>query len=571
MNKFFENNIRFQRQKCRCILLLFGMAMICTTKSFSQDVEEVFNQKILQVNGGVTANTTFYHANGIDNRRDPFYWLLSANLNFNILGIIQAPFSMTISQQNKNFSQPQPFNRFGLSPRYKSVTAHLGHRSMNFSEYSLSGNLFLGAGVEVMPESSFIRVSAMYGRFSKPVEKSAQKGLVFANPTFRRLGYGMKVGLGRDKHLVDLIFFKASDDENSITITDEVLVNPEENLVLALRGQHEVTDRIAFEFEYAYSLFTRDKRAAETGEKAFSFANNLGGLFRPNISSEFNKAITSAVNYQGNGYQANIKFRRVDPGYRTLGSSFLNNGIVDVAGGLSWNMLSQKMNIATNFGIQQSIKKQNSVRRAIYGINVNYNVSDRLSLNSSYANFATTTRQAQLQRDILVDSLEYFQVTRSGSMNANLKLGGESNAKTLFLSASIQDAFDSGNNASTFFNLNIGEQMKIANEWQLSVSASFNRNKSELFENISTGPVLGINRSFLEGKIRTALSSAFLQSYLEGKLQSEVINISWTNGFKVAKKHSVSVSTYYLHNNLKAEEANVYGEFRGIINYNYSF
>jgi len=571
MNIILKNSFLYQRHIIGRLILLFGMSIICTAQSAAQDVEQVLDQKALQVNGGVTANTTFYNASGIDNRRDPFFWMLSANLNFNILGIIQAPFSMTISQQNKNFSQPQPFNRFGISPTYKSVTAHLGHRSMNFSEYSLAGNIFLGVGVDVVPVNSFVRVSAMYGRFAKPVEKSAQEGLVFANPTFRRLGYGMKVGLGRKKHLVDLIFFRASDDEQSIALTEEVLVTPEENIVLAIHSKNEISERIAVEFEYAYSLLTRDKRAEETAEKTFSFNNNLGGLFSPNISSEFNKAISTSVNYAGDGYQANIKYRRVDPGYRTLGSSFLNNGMTDVSGGLAWSMINQKMNISTNAGVQQSIKEENSVQRAIYGVNMNYNVNERLSVNTNYANFATTTRQSQIQRDILVDSLEYFQVTRSGSVNANLKFGGESSGKTLFVAASLQDAFDSGNNASTFFNMNIGQQMKIAEQWQLSVSASFNKNKSALFENISTGPVMSINRSFLEGKIRTALSSAFLRSYLEGELQSEVINVSWTNNFKVGKKHGVSVNAYYLNNKLLAEDTSTYGEFRGMVNYNYSF
>lgn len=538
----------------------------------AQDVESVLDEKLVSVNGGFSANTTFYHAHGIENRRDPFYWMLSANLRLSILGIIQAPFSMTVSQQNKNFSQPQPFNRFGISPTYRSVTGHFGHRTMNFSEYTLAGNMFLGAGIEVTPDDSFVRASALYGRFVKPVEKTAREGLVFATPAFRRTGYGAKVSMGRKKHIVDLMFFKAKDDANSIEITDEVDVTPEENLVLGVCGKHEMSNKIAFEYEYAYSMLSRDTRSEETSERAFSFANNLGGLFNPNLSSEFNSAFSTSMSYAGNGYQANIKYRKVDPGYRTLGSAFLNNGMWDVSGGLAWGMFGRKVNISTNIGVQQSLQEESNVRRVIYGINANYNPGERWSLASSYANFSTTTRQVRLQRDILIDSLEYFQVTRSGNLNIHYRLGNTTGDHKLFIAASLQDASDNGDNASTFLNLNVGEQMKIADNWQVSISASYNRNQSELFENTSLGPVANVNRAFLEGRLRSAFSATLLKSFLDGTLQSDVMNFSWANTAKVAKKHNVSVNIYYLNSrSVLEEEETTFGEFRGIINYTYSF
>lgn len=569
MNNYFKSVYVIECHLFRGITVLFILTLTYINQVYAQDVEEVLKQKIIKLNGGISANSTFYYANGIDNRRDPFYWMLSANLNFNILGIIQAPFSVTLSQQNKGFSQPKPFNRFGISPKYKSVTAHLGHRTMNFSEYTLAGNMFFGAGVEVIPEGSFVRVSAMFGRLAKPVEKSAREGFVFATPTFRRLGYGVKVGLGRKKHLMDLILFSARDDENSIAITEEVIVTPESNLVLAAHSKHQFSNKIVMEFEYAYSLLTRDKRSKKVESEDYSFINNLGGLFKPNISSEFSTALTSSLNYNGEWYQVNIKYRKVDPGYRTLGSSFLNNGMKDITGGISWNLLDQKMNVATNFGMQQS-EKENQVRRVIYGLNVNYNISERISVNTNYSNFATTTRQVMLQKDLLVDSLEYFQVSRNGSLNINWKLGNDSSNKTLFLSGSFQDATDSNDNSSTFFSLNIGQQMKISTHWQFSVSASFNRNKSELFNNLSTGPVLSLNRSFLEGKVRSSLSAALLRSYLKGELQSDVKNIRLTNSLRIVKKHSVSINLYYLNNHFRAGEVKKYSEYRGMINYNYS-
>lgn len=552
--------------------LAFAVLFICVSqvRVSAQDLETIKDQKLLKVNGGVSVNTTFYDAQGIDNRRDPFYWMLNANLNFNILNIIQAPFSMTLSQQDKKFSQPQPFNRFGMSPRYKMVTAHLGHRSMNFSEYTLAGTMFLGAGVEVTPKESFVRVSAMYGQLAKPVARSAQSGLVFTKPTFRRMGYGAKLGLGREKHQVDLIFFRGWDDANSIPVTDSLDVTPEENLVLGFHTHNQLGDRVAFEFEYAYSLFTRDTRSVQPEASSYSFLNNLGGLYTPNLSSEFNNALTTSLNYNGDWYQANIKYRKIDPGYRTLGAAFLNNGMKDITGGLSWSMFRQKVNVSTNGGFQQTTK-ESSVVRVIYSFDVNYNASERLALNTSYSNFSTTTRQTQLQRTQLNDTLEYFQVTRNYAVNVNYKLGKAENAASLLLSGSMQEATDNNGTASTFYSLSLGEQMKIARVWQLTVTGAYNKNFTSGIENSSIGPVLNLNRAFLEGKIRSSMGVAVLNSYNDEKRVSQVRNFSLTNNLRVGKKHSFALNFYYLKNIDMSAEGREFSEIRAMVNYNYSF
>ena len=200
------------------ILLLLAFSVLETR---AQDLESVKDQNLFDWSGGIGLTTTFYNVSGLENRRDPFFWQLNANLNLSFLGgIVNAPFSFVVSQQNKNFSQPQPFNRFGLSPTYREWTLHLGHRSMNFSDYTLAGNIFYGVGLEYKSDNIPWRASAMYGRLSKAVERSASAGVTFVEPSFRRLGYGTKVGYHKNKQEIDLIFFRAYDDLNSIGIRD---------------------------------------------------------------------------------------------------------------------------------------------------------------------------------------------------------------------------------------------------------------------------------------------------------------------------------------------------------------
>ena len=276
------------------------------------------------------------------------------------------------------------------------------------------------------------------------------------------------------------------------------------------------------------------------------------------------------VNYNGNGYQAMLKIRQVDPGYRTLGAAFLNNGLKDVTGGASWTMFSQKVNISTNAGVQQTTSEE-AVVRVIYAVNVNYLASKNFTVNSSYSNFSTTTRQTQIRADLRTDTLQYFQVTRSGNVSMNYRLGTEQNPNSLVLSANIQDATDSRNNSSTFYSLSFGDQIKLAQVWNVSIAASMNKNTSAQVNNVSAGPIFCINRTFFKNQLRSSASVTLLRSFQNAALLSNTANAMITNSIRVAKKHSVALNCYYLKTDETGEKGRHFSEVRAMVNYGYTF
>ncbi len=574
--KFFTKTIDFNfiNKKSIDYLRKIGIVFICLVvahSSFGQDIEEVSKAKFLKVSGGLGFNQVFYNANGIENRRDPYFWLLNANVNFNILGIIQAPFSLSLSQQNRQFAQPQPFNRFGISPKYKSVTLHLGHRSLRFSNYTLAGNLFFGAGIEIKPKDSFVRVSAMYGRLTKPVARISSDGLVFASPAFKRLGYGVKVGLGRADHQVDFIVFRGFDVANSIPIIDDLTIRPEENVVFGVNTQQKLTKRLKFELEYAYSLLTRDRTLPETVINDFSFVNNLGGLFRANISSEFNSAVVSKLDYSLDRANFNLSYRRVAPGYRTLGSSFLNNDLEDISGGLSFQLLKDRLGLNSSGGVQRNNlngQLTEQITRVIYSLGTNIKFSQQLNANINYSNFNSETSQQLIQTDITIDSLEFFQVTRNGSVNVNWTVGNSS----VYINGGIQDARNNQQNNSTFYNLNSGLQTKLFEKVKTSFSFAYNQNQSETLQNTTVGPILTFNKNFFEEKLSSSLSFSLLQSYISGEASGQTFNIRYNAGYRIKQKHSFSLSAFWVDNERITEtETTRFNELRASLNYNYRF
>jgi len=253
----------------------------------AQDLSKIDKKNPVKISGGIQATQTFYHADGIANRRSPYFWMLNANLNINVLGVLSVPLSATLSQQQKSYTQP--FNQFGISPRYKSVTAHLGYRSMQFSEYTLGGNIFLGGGLEVTPSNSWLKVSAMYGRFAKAVSVAETQGFSSGQPAFERLGYGGKITIGKKiNSSADLILFRGKDQYASIpsAISDSFGLKPAENLVVGIVTRQSIAENIVFDIEYTMSAYTEDTRMDQEDIGTFRIMNNVGSLFTTNASTQ---------------------------------------------------------------------------------------------------------------------------------------------------------------------------------------------------------------------------------------------------------------------------------------------
>ncbi|HQW13109.1 MAG TPA: hypothetical protein PLP06_13250, partial [Saprospiraceae bacterium] len=221
-----------------------------------------------QLGGGIGLNLRSYSAKGGPLRQDPFFYTAYANVNIRVYQL-DIPFSMILTAKNTTYSYPSfsdlkqtlkdkindkknGFSRFGFSPHYKWAKVHLGHRSMNFSKYTMSNINFFGGGVELTPQK--FRFAAMYGRLAKaePIDLS----LTTPNlPVYKRIGWGTKIGYGDDKASADVILFTAKDDTSSVRIPSNYprQVTPEANLALGIQLQKLFFDHVRIKLEYTNS------------------------------------------------------------------------------------------------------------------------------------------------------------------------------------------------------------------------------------------------------------------------------------------------------------------------------
>lgn len=558
------------------------MCCMLVNKSLAQDLEQsvkeaknTIKQEPVSLSGSIGANTVFYKANGIAPRRDPFYWVLTANLNVSLFNKISVPFTAVITQQDKNYSNgldkfSQPFNQFGISPKYKWLTVHAGFRTVDFSEYTLSGAMFLGGGIEIKPEKSFVSGTAIFGRFVKAVPKGGVDGIVVSLPAYERWGGGAKIKIGNDLSFAELIFLKIKDNVNSISFDTYLSVTPQENQVFAITTRQRISKWLGASADIAYSMFTKNLYEEVSKIERFTYVNQI---YSPRPSSQFNKAINAGLDFSPGKYRLGLKYKRIDPDYRTLGSVFLTNDVEELSLNANFAFLKNKMNVNAASGVQRNnLDKIQLVtsQRAIGSLNVSYAINDHLNFSINYSNFSSNTLPV---RDAFSDSIKFVQLTQNGGLSTNYSFGKNKLKHNLSNVLNYQESGGNKQGLTTFFNESIAYSIQF-DEIGLNLNASFLYNKSTnagFGVNEGLGPNLGIQKGLYKNKIRLMLSIGYQNSYLAKESINKNYIYNFNFSFTVNKHQSLKASCSYLDKKAIRQNAQQFSEVRGSLAYVYNF
>src|SRR5690554_4826279 len=133
-----QNNSWMKKHPYIFIFLILIGVIYPSLNLGAQDISKIKDDPVLKITGNLGLRLGAYRAIGIENRRDPYSYLLRGNVDINVKGF-HIPLGFSFSQQEYQFFQP--FHHFGLSPSYKWFKLHLGYRHMKFSRYSLNNHL----------------------------------------------------------------------------------------------------------------------------------------------------------------------------------------------------------------------------------------------------------------------------------------------------------------------------------------------------------------------------------------------------------------------------------------------
>jgi len=557
--------------------------------AIGQDVEHVFDRfkkKPFKFTGDISANQILYGANGIENRRSPYTYYLSGNVNAAFYGW-NFPLSFSFSDQQTEYQTPplQTFDRYGVAPYYKWAKLYLGYSNMVFSPYTFNGYNFLGAGAEITP--GIFTFSAFYGRLHQSFEEDTANNI---DPIYKRMAYGFKTGIRKEDLFVELMFFKASDDSTSLhnTITDAE-ITPGENLVLGIKAGKTFLKTIKIEAEYASSAYTRDIQTQEQSEGAPSFFANLNGLFTSRVPSQYYDAFKTGLNYTGSGFGMGVGYERIDPGYQTMGAYYFNNDLENITMNANTSIFKQKMQIAVNVGLERNNldqEKISTMQKTVGAVNINFSPSAKWNVAASYSNFSSFTN-IRSNFDIInqinplqpLDTLNFTQLTQSANTNISYVIGDAGNIEkkqflNLNLSSQIAANEQQGNpNAgSSFYNGNMSYTLSLVPR-EMSITGAFNANYTEMPNAYNTilGPMASVSKLFFEKKLRTSASLAWNQAYMNSKLSNTIVNFRINAMYTYKKVHNFNLSLVTLYKTSKTPAKTSLTEFTATLGYSFSF
>lgn len=558
------------------IILLLSKSILGFSQNFN--IEQLGKNKLINVSGGATASSIFYAG---DATRDPFSYFLNGNINVNVAGLYNLPFSFSYTNQKFGYGKPVLMNRLSIHPSYKWITAHIGDASMSFSPFTLSGHQFTGLGVDLTPQGKF-KISAMYGRLVRSNEYNSN--LPDLVPAYKRYGYGFKTQYALEKVTLGVTFFKAKDQINSITtpIPFELGITPKDNTAISFETNFKLFKKLQVQTDFATSSITEDTRVATTASRKL----NASLFLKPNTTTTHYNAYKAQLAYPTGKGTLGLSYERIDPNYRTLGGYFFNNDLENITVNATQTVFYDKINLSMNLGLQKDNldkQKQSQMTRLVTSVTADFKVNQKLNLNGNYSNFQSYTNSRnqfdyinQTSNFDFLDTLNFRQVNQNAALTINYLLKNNKKIKHAFnANFSLQDAVNQqqgktiAGGATTYYNSGISYNMGLP-ERTLNLTASLNTTvgKLDTGKNLILGPTLAANKLFFDKKLNTSAAISYNTSSNNGMKQNDVFNFRLNGSYVYKEKHNFSLNAISLFNSTPSGPKK---DFTATLSYSYSF
>lgn len=537
------------------VILILGLFMYAMVGA--QDIEQVNLKKPITFHGNLNLQLEYYHANGIPARKKDFSWLISGNPVVTVLGV-DLPFSVLLSNYENKFYQP--FNQFGLSPHYKWATLHLGYRSLNFSNYTLAGYRMLGAGFELNPQK--FRIGFMYGQLNRSTNTDASMlnnpEYIKPLPSYKRMGLAGKVGYGTQNNFVDLVYFKGWDKVNSLDSKMQNELQPAENTSIGVKSQVTFLEKFTWIMDGGLSAYTLNRLdGTKTGNiKKNLPASIMGLLVNDKVSTNFYFAGETRLGYQEEKWGAQLTFKRIDPGYQSMGAYFFQNDIQEFSLANNFKIDSGKLSINTTIGFQQdNLKKQktSTSKRFIGNAGINYVPSQKFGVNFTFSNFGITNNPLKTSPG----DEQFKQVNNSVTLMPFFSWMNEKTVKNLNIVASYQSLSTPESHLGDVPDLNTYSLTTTYNHtwiqqgFNANASANFINSKTAPGEVMSVGGNIGGMVPVLDKKVTINASASFLSNFFKGKENGHTITATAGVTVPVGSHHNFQLLGNYMDNTSK--------------------
>lgn len=468
-------------------IVIFSLCIIFVSTSplYAQDTIGETDIETYTYSGSIGLQSHAYTTTQDVNRKQPLGALLTANVDFSILGF-ESGADIRYSTDDNQFRQS--LNRFNFYGSWKWVTLSAGDVNPGYGNYALSGTTIRGGELNLSPGIVFIDLAA--GRVNRAVfDFSADRS---RRPTFERWLYAFQAGVGSSEQSnFSLSAFYSKDNRGSIPDTSNItnyrpglLSPPAENLAVTPKFQVSVFEE-AFKVgaETTVSAFTRDQRSPELSADESDIPSFLTDLFSPRSSTRLSYAGMAHTDFSFDEFQMRAQYERIMPGYKSLGIRDMRDDQHTITLTPAFQFFDQKWTLDGEFSLSEDNLLGNRISKQTQqniNLNTNVQVSESINLGGGYTRFESKTSsnnsQSEGQHSQLSQVFQFFPSFSiiSGSTTHNFSVTGiyqdmvveypvqnggmatdESNTKTGAASYSL--ALPSGLSVNSSVNVVLGE------------------------------------------------------------------------------------------------------------------
>jgi hypothetical protein len=553
---------------------IFNLIILCLSELKSQDLGSIKSASPIKVTGNLYSSFGYIHTDLPIIQ--PASYNAGININLNLYNSFNIPLNFAYSNYGTNFNTIS-FNRFGISPSYKSLKIHAGHRSYVLSPYLMSGLTILGGGIEFNPKK--FSLLAFYGKVNDPYFVGNDL-LTFRNEGFdfySRKAYGFKLGFGKSSNRISLALFHAKDDlfSGSVDSLAKYKIKGKENVGFGLELTQQLFKVMTISGHAAVSVLTNDINGrAIRDSNATEWVDRASFLTTINNSSRYGIAYDAKISFKISSLILGLKYQHIDPFYTSLGINYLQTNFDNYLLDMSGSLLKGNINLFSNFGLQYVNKTGFTgipEKRIVANINTNINFTKSLSLNANYSNLVQNTNP-QVQE--LNDSLLFTTNNTGWTGTFSYRFGKEKlKPHSLTFNAS-NTSFDILNNdqvsiSSSSQNFNLNYKYQLKNSWSFGGGLQHFFSETNTLQNISrSGLMFNIGRKISES-INFKVNTSYRSNETQANKDGYVLNGGAVLTYQVKNKHNFSLNTTQLVRKTTLLAAKNETRFR--VNYNYNF
>lgn len=353
---------------------------------------------------------------------------------------------------------------------------------------------------------------------------------------------------------------------NTNNIINQNAVTPQENLVLGTKGKVSFLDNVvSFDFDAAGSVYSRDLRASELDLDSSDIPSFISKIYKPRVGTNYDFAFNTALSLRFSSFSTKVGYRRIQPGYNSLGTAYLHNDIQEIS--IMNNIRISTVNLNLSY-IRQTDnlldQKLFTTARNIITAGINARVTN--SWTSSISGNILLMANDSNKDSTKIDFKNYVL-----NFNNNFSVDPKGFMRTINLNYSLQNSDNKSyllkNNTTIVHSLNLGLGFGISPDLTSNFSAGFVN--SSIFDTVKTfthNYGLNFQHKAFSNKLNSSLnlSSAFNQA-------NKSYRASISSGYNLTDADNLTLAVSFMRFDGKTFRGGSFNELLTSLSYNHRF